>query len=153
MANCKFPKKAKISSKKDFRAIFNHKLFFRNDLMTLYLSPNGLGKSRFAVSISSKIAPAAIRNRLKRLAREAFRLSQNEILPGFDYLIIYSRMLSKRGYSDINPIRGKTSKMSDNCHRQPTSNGIKKITLNEVRQSFIELARQGYKRFDKKHNK
>jgi len=153
MSKYKFPKSARLTSKSDFKATLEYKLFVKNDLMTLYMAPNSLKKPRFAASISSKIAPAACRNRLKRLAREAFRLSQNEISPDFDYLIIYSRMLSKRGNSDINPVRGKTSKMPDGCPRQPTSNGIKKITLNEVRQSFSELARQGYKRFEKKQNK
>jgi len=130
MANCKFPKKARIPSKKDFRAIFDYKLFSRNDLMTLYIAPNSLKTTRFAVSISSKIAPAAARNRLKRLAREAFRLSQNEVLPGLDYLIIYSPMLSKKPCSDI-----------------------KKTALSKIKGSFIELARQGQKRFEKRTNK
>jgi RNase P protein component len=31
-----------------------------------------------------------LRNRLKRLVREAFRLSQNDVPPGFDYLVMIS---------------------------------------------------------------
>ncbi len=152
MAKYKFPKSAKLSSKADFRRVLEYKLFSKSDLMTLYIAPNQIGKSRFAVSVSSKTAPAVVRNRLKRLAREAFRLSQNEIAAGFDYLLIYSPMLSKRSCSDINPVRGKASKMP----RRPlgaTSNGIKKITLNQVRQSFMELAEKGQRLFEKRHNK
>ena len=130
MANFKFPKITRIHSKKDFRAILNSKSFVKNELMKLYIAPNGTEKSRFAVSISAKTAPAAVRNRLKRLAREAFRLNQSEIADGFDYFLIYSVMLSKRPNSDI-----------------------KKTTLKQVQQSFIELARQGHKRFEKERNK
>ena len=130
MASYKFPKKARIHSKKDFRVVLDYKLFNRNELMTLYIAPNNAEKSRFAVSISSKVAPAAVRNRLKRLAREAFRLSRDEIEGGFDYLVIYSAMLSKRPGSDI-----------------------KKTTLSQVKQSLIELAQQGRKRFEKEQNK
>jgi ribonuclease P protein component len=130
MTNFKFPKITRIHSKKDFRAILDSKLFIKNELMKLYIAPNGTKKSRFAVSISSKIAPVAVRNRLKRLARETFRLSQSEIADGFDYFLIYSVMLSKRPASDIN-----------------------KTTLKQVQQSFIELAKQGHKRFEKERNK
>ncbi|MGB8226253.1 MAG: ribonuclease P protein component, partial [Sedimentisphaerales bacterium] len=95
MPKYRFPKSARLTSKSDFRAVLEHKLFSKNNLMTLYIAPNSASRSRFAASISAKTAPAFLRNRLKRLAREAFRLSQNEIAAGFDYLLIYSPMLSK----------------------------------------------------------
>ena len=98
--------------------------------MKLCIAPNNLKNARFAVSISSKIAPAAVRNRLKRLAREAFRLSRAEFLPSLDYLVIYSPALSKRDISDI-----------------------RKITLNEVRQGLIDLAAKAARRYEKRRNK
>jgi ribonuclease P protein component len=130
MATYKFPKKSRISSKNDFRAILDYKLFNRNELMTLYMALKSTEKPRFAVSISAKTAPAAVRNRLKRLAREAFRLCQDEIADGFDYFVIYSARLSKKPSSDI-----------------------KKITLSQVKQGFLELAEQGRRRFEKERNK
>jgi ribonuclease P protein component len=151
MTKYKFPKSARLTSKSDFRAVLEYKLFAKNDLMTLYMAPNTAGRSRFAASVSSKTAPAVARNRLKRLARETFRLSRGEINAGFDYLVIFSAILSKRGCSDINPVRGKALGLTD--PRRSTSNGIKKITLNEVRQSFMELAEKGHRLFEKRHNK
>ncbi|MGA2916074.1 MAG: ribonuclease P protein component [Sedimentisphaerales bacterium] len=148
MSKYKFPKSAKLASKPDFRRVFDYKLFAKNDLMTLYIAPNDVGKARFAVSISAKIRPAVIRNRLKRLAREAFRLSQYEIKGTFDYVAVYSSSLSKMENSDINPVRGKALGLT--ACRQPTSNGIKKITLNEVRQGFMKLAEKGYKEWLKR---
>jgi ribonuclease P protein component len=130
MSKYRFPKSSRLTSKSDFRAVIEHKSFSRDNLMTVYIAPNSTGKIRFAASINSKIAPAAVRNRLKRLAREAFRLNQNELADGFDYLAIYSPMLSKRDCSDI-----------------------KKIALSDVKQSFIELAGQAYKHFEKRPNK
>lgn len=125
MSNYKFPKEFKLASKSDFKAVFDYKLFARNDLMTVYMSPNGLEMRRFAVSISAKAAPAVLRNRLKRIAREAFRLSQYDLPASFDYLIIYSRLLSKRQNFDI-----------------------KAIGLAQVRQGFTELAARAYKRYE-----
>lgn len=130
MTTYKFSKKSRISSKNDFKTVLDYKLFIRNELMTLHMAPKGAAKPRFAVSISSKTAPASVRNRLKRLAREAFRLSQNEIADSFDYFVIYSARLSKRNDSDI-----------------------KKITLSQIKQGFLALAEQGRRRFEKERNK
>jgi len=130
MAKYKFSKSARLTSRSDFRMVLEYKLFFKNDLMTLYMAPNSAAKSRFAVSVSSKIAPAVARNRLKRLAREAFRLSSHTIPNNFDYLIIFSRMLSKVKSCDI-----------------------RKLSLSQVRNSFLELVRQGQKNFEKRQGK
>ena len=144
---------ARIRSQKDFRAAFNYNLFVKKGLITLFIAPNGLSRSRFGVSISAKTASAAVRNRFKRLAIEAFMLSQNEIPQGLDYRILYSPILSKPNRSGINPIGGKASNMPDRCAAKPASNKINRITLNEIKQDFIELVRQVYNRFEKRQNK
>jgi ribonuclease P protein component len=128
MPKLKFTKSSRLSSKAEFKAVFDYKLFASNDLMTLYIAPNDIGKSRFAASVSTKIGSAVVRNRLKRIGREAFRLNQGQLPAGFDYLIIYSQWLSKREKSD---------KM--------------KITLNQVSQGFMSLAAQAYKRYEKRN--
>jgi len=130
MTNFKYPKTLRIGSKQTFKSVFDYKLFAKNDLMTVYIAPNNLKESRFAVSVSSKAAPACARNRLKRIAREAFRLSRYDIPAGFDYLIIYSRSLSKLAVSDI-----------------------KATALAQVRQGFTALVEQVYKRYEKRRYK
>jgi ribonuclease P protein component len=130
MPKYNLPKSAKLTSKYDFRAILEYKLFVKNDLMALYIAPNNASTARFAVSISSKTAPAVVRNRLKRLAREAFRLSRHTIPENSDYLIIFPRMLSKGKSCDI-----------------------KKLSLSQVRDSFLELVRQGQRLFEKRQDK
>ncbi|MDD5133914.1 MAG: ribonuclease P protein component [Phycisphaerae bacterium] len=127
MAKYKYPKSARIGAKADFRAILDYKVFARNRLMTLYISPGKRETARFAVSVSSKIASAAGRNRLKRLAKEAFRLSKDSIEQGFDYLIIFSPMLSKNGSYDIS-----------------------KLGLKQIQDSFLELLKEGQRRFENK---
>lgn len=117
----------RLTSKADFNSVFRYKCCVNNGLMRLYIAPNQTDKPRFAASISSKTAPAHLRNRLKRLAKEVFRLNQDKIRPGFDYLVIYSAMLSKRQISDI-----------------------KKLSLNDIEQSFLDLAEKGYKLFEKR---
>lgn len=130
MAKCKFPKSAKLTSKSDFETILKHKLFIKNELMTLYIAPDNSKKTRFGVSVSSKITSASARNRLKRLAREAFRLNRHTIPSNFDYLIIFSRMLSKKPCSDI-----------------------RKTALSQIEKGFLELVEKGHRLFEKRWHK
>ncbi len=52
----------------------------RGPRLSLYRLPNSLAYSRLALVVPKRLAPKAVtRNRLRRLAREAFRLQQHRI--------------------------------------------------------------------------
>ena len=83
-----FRKHQRVVRERDFKAVFDYKCFVSNGLLRLYCAPNGLEICRFGVSVSRKCGGAVHRNRLKRLARQAFRLHQHEMPSGRDYLLI-----------------------------------------------------------------
>ena len=49
---------------------------------------NGLGYPRLGLSVSRKVGGAVVRNRWKRLLREAFRLRRHELPAGIDLVVI-----------------------------------------------------------------
>jgi ribonuclease P protein component len=46
------------------------------------------GPTRLGVTVSRKVGPAVVRNRLKRLVREAFRLHRHELPAGLDLVVV-----------------------------------------------------------------
>jgi ribonuclease P protein component len=93
------PRKKKIRSSKQFKAVFARDLCASNGLLMLRVAENDCGYPRLGVSVGKSCGGAVVRNRLKRLLRETFRQNQNSIPAGFDYLLMISPQWSKRSGS------------------------------------------------------
>lgn len=83
-----------------FRRAFDRRRWESDAIMTIHGVENGLDHPRLGISVSrKKVKTAAARNRLKRLIREAFRLSRPELPVGLD-LVVVPRALSPR-FADV----------------------------------------------------
>jgi ribonuclease P protein component len=56
--------------------------------LVVYACENDLGYCRLGLSVSRKVGNAVRRNRLRRICREAFRLTKHELPGGLDLVLI-----------------------------------------------------------------
>jgi len=81
-------KRSRLRRRADIDAMFASGVSARDRLATLMARPNGLPHSRMGVGISKRHGNAVQRNRIKRLCREAMRLSRPELPAGWDFMLL-----------------------------------------------------------------
>lgn len=91
LAGQTFPKELRLLTPAQFARVFDDAVKFANRHWTFLVRPNGLPVPRMGLVISRKQAGKAhSRNRLKRLAREAFRRHKRRLV-GYDIVVLARR--------------------------------------------------------------
>ncbi len=122
MKRFSFPKTKRLVSNKQFQAVLARNLRVSNGLLTLYVAENDCGYLRLGISVGKSCGNAVVRNRLKRLLREAFRQSQDRVPEGFDYLL----MISPQWVEKLNEAAGPRE-------------AVRRLTFEQVKNSFETL--------------
>jgi ribonuclease P protein component len=79
-----FPKQYRLLQRQDYRRVNRRKTRFVGQWIILDVLANHKSYSRLGLTVSRKYGKAHVRNRFKRIAREAFRLSREELPVGWD---------------------------------------------------------------------
>ena len=88
MPSFKYPQTHHMKTPAEFERCYARKRSASDGLLIVYACENGLAHPRLGCSVSRKVGNAVVRNRYKRLFREAFRLSQHDLPPGVDVILI-----------------------------------------------------------------
>lgn len=96
-----FPKEDRLLKPEEFSRVRRGGKRLSTRSFTLYLAPNGLGRTRLGLSVSAKTGKAVKRNRAKRLIREFFRLNRDLFPESTDVLVTAKSLGNIEGLMDV----------------------------------------------------
>lgn len=88
MAEFPFPSTRRLRSERDFERIYALKQRAGDNHLLVFAAVNPLGSTRIGLSVSRKHGNSVVRHRIRRLIREAYRLSQHDVPEGLDLILI-----------------------------------------------------------------
>lgn len=88
MNTFQFPKNLHLRSAKQFDRVYHLRCRAGDDLLLIFAAGNDEKPTRIGLSVSKKHGNAVRRSRIKRLLREAFRLTRHELPAGLDLILI-----------------------------------------------------------------
>jgi ribonuclease P protein component len=103
----------------DFQRVYDRRRSVSNAWIIVYGCENALPHLRLGMSVSRKYGGAVQRNRLRRLYREAFRLTKHQLPTGLDLVLI------------------------PRASKEPTLQSLKDGLVKLVGQLAAKLAREG----------
>src|SRR5262245_810115 len=95
----------------DFEAVYDRRRSAADGTLVVYARENGLAYSRVGLSVSRKFGSAVRRNRIRRLLREAYRLTKEELPTGYD-LVLIPRPLDEYELDDIRKSLAKLTRQA-----------------------------------------
>lgn len=95
-------KEHRLTDKRDFQRVFHHGQSFANRYLVIYYLKNRNSDTfRVGFSVSKKVGKAVTRNRVKRLLREAFRQSREQIKDSYDLVVIARPSAAELEYESV----------------------------------------------------
>ena len=79
--------------KREFGTVYNRGRSYANGQLVIYVMPSTDLEGRIGFAAGKKLGGAAVRNRIKRMLREAYRLTQHELDPNYAIIMVGRKKL------------------------------------------------------------
>ncbi len=77
----------RVRKQAEFDRAYQARIFAADAVLIVNGAANDLAQTRLGLSVGKVVGNAVVRNRWKRLIREAFRISRGELPPGIDLVV------------------------------------------------------------------
>lgn len=108
-----FPKKSKIKAKREFQGVYEKGHSVVDGLSVFYVLPGENENTRIGFAVGKKIGNAVIRNHVKRMMREVFRLHKTRLKPGYRVIWVARKKLAAADFKTFERVFLRLAKRSN----------------------------------------
>jgi len=95
------PADHRVRKRRDFERAYEEGKKVVTPEFALFMFPNGTSISRLGITTTRRLGKAVIRNRARRLVREAYRTNQQNVPSGYDMVVVVRAPLLKRNAREL----------------------------------------------------
>ena len=90
-----------LRNTRQFNHVYKKGKSIVNRHVVMYYVSNQLGYNQVGFSVSKKVGKAIVRNRVKRLMKESFRLNADKLNEGYDIVFVARVRMKDSSYTDV----------------------------------------------------
>lgn len=90
-----------LRNTRQFNQVYKKGKSIVNRHVVMYYKKNQLGYNQVGFSVSKKVGKAVVRNRVKRLMKESFRLNEEKLIQGYDIVFVARVRCKDSSYKEI----------------------------------------------------
>lgn len=84
-----------------FRRLYSKGKSAASPALAVYVRPNHHRRSRLGVTVGTKVGKAVRRNKVRRRIREAYRIHEDRMAPGFDMVVVARVRSAHAPYAEV----------------------------------------------------
>lgn len=91
----------RLKKNHEFKRVYRRGRSMARRCIVMYYLPNGKDYNRIGFSISKKVGNSVVRHRIRRLIFESFRLLEDKIISGYDFIFIARFTASEAKFDEV----------------------------------------------------
>ncbi|MBE7042002.1 MAG: ribonuclease P protein component [Ruminococcaceae bacterium] len=95
-----------------FRRMYRSAKSKADKYLVLYYRKNRGTENHLGITVSKKVGTAVVRNRIRRLIKENYRINEEKVIKGYDFVIVAR---SKAAEADFYQIRSSLLSLLSSC--------------------------------------